>query len=91
MNSKTIDKLSCSRKEEDFVYYSEQFEARIYDFKLNKILDGFLVYIEGIPTLRGTTQEQIHVADRKRKQFFDRQKQRGIWYKLVQCLEKSQL
>ena len=39
MNSKTIDKLFFSGKE-DFVYFSEQFEARMYVLKLNKILEG---------------------------------------------------
>ena len=60
MNSKTIDKLSFSGKEEDFVYFSEQFDARMYVSKFNKILDGNVGYMEFIPTLRGRpSQEQI--------------------------------
>ena len=89
MNSKTIDKLFFSGKEEDFVYFSEQFEARMYVLKLNKILDGTVGYREFIPTLRGRpSQEQIDAADRKGKEIFDK-KQMAIWYELVQCLDKK--
>ena len=77
MNSKTIDKLFFSGKEEDFVYFSEQFEGRMYVLKLNKILDGTVGYREFIPTLRGRpSQEQIDAADRKGKEIFDKNRWR---------------
>ena len=89
MNSKTIDKLFFSGNEEDFVYISEPFEARMYVLMLNKILDGTVGYREFIPTLRGRpSQEQIDAADRKGKVIFDK-KQMAIWYELVQCLDKK--
>ena len=89
MNSKTIDKLFFSGKEEDFVYFSEPFEARMYVLKLNKILDGTVGFRDFIPTLRGRpSQEQIDAADRTGKQIFD-EKQLAIWYELVQCLDKK--
>ena len=54
MNSKSIiDKLFYSGREEDSVYFSEQFEARIYVLKLNKFLHGTVGYRDFIPTLRG--------------------------------------
>ena len=46
MNSKKIEKLFFSGKEEEFVYFSEQFEARTYVLKLNKNLDGTVEFIE---------------------------------------------
>ena len=88
MNSKTIDKLYVSGEEEDFVYFSEQFQARTYVLKSKQILNGTVWYKEFIPTLRGrTSQEQIDAADRKGKKIFD-EKQIAIWYELVQCLDK---
>ena len=89
MNSKTIDKLFFSGREEDFIYFSEQFEARMYVLKLNKILDGTVGYREFIPRLWGQlSQEQIDAADKKGKEIFD-EKQMAIWYELVQCLDKK--
>ena len=71
MKSKTIYKLFFSGKE-DFVYFSEQFEARIKVLKLNNILDDTVGYSELTPTLRGRpSQEQIDAADRKVKEIFD--------------------
>ena len=89
MNSKTTDKLFFSGEEEDFVYFSEQFEAGMYVLKLNENLDGTIVYRDFIPTLRGRhSQEQIEVADRKGKEIFV-EKQMAIWYEVVQCLDKK--
>ena len=78
-----------SGKEEDFVYFSEQFEARMYVLNLIKFPDGTVGYREFLPTLRGRpSQEQIDLADRKEKEIFD-EKQVAIWYELVQCLDKK--
>ena len=43
-------------KKEDFGYFSEQFEARMYLLKLNKFLDGTVVNTQFVPTLRSDTQ-----------------------------------
>ena len=92
MNSKIIDKLFFSGKEEDYVYFSEQLEARMFVLKLNKIIDGTVGYRELIPTvMRRPSQEQIDAADKKRKviiEIFD-EKQMSIWYELVQCPDKK--
>ena len=89
MNSKATDKVFFSGKEEDFVYFSEQFEARMYVLKLNKILDGTVGYREYIPTLRGQpSEEQNDAADRKGKEIFD-EKQMAICYELAQCLDRK--
>ena len=59
----------------------------MYVLKLNKFLDGTVVYREFIPTLRGRpSQEQIDAANRKRKEIFE-EKRIAIWYELVQCLD----
>ena len=64
MKSKTIDKFFFSAKEEDFVFFSEQFEARMYVLKLKKILDGTVGYREFITKLRARpSQEQIDAAN----------------------------
>ena len=64
MNSKIVEKLFFSFKEEDFVYFSGQIEARMYVFKLNKNFDGTVEFIESLPTLSGRLlQEQIYVAN----------------------------
>ena len=87
MNSKTIDKRFFSGKEEDFVYFSEQFVARMYLLKLNKTLDITVGYRE--PTLRGRpSQKQNDAAGRKGKEIFG-EKQVAIWYELVQCLDRK--
>ena len=83
MNSKIIDKLFFSGKEEDYVYFSEQLEARMFVLKLNKIIDGTVGYRELIPTvMRRPSQEQIDAADKKRKVIFEifDEKQMSIWY-----------
>ena len=88
MNSKTINKFFFSGKEEDFVYFSEQFEARRYVLELNKILDGTVGYRDFIPTLRGGPSHEQIDANRNGKQIFD-EKQMAIWYELVRCLDKK--
>ena len=89
MNSKTIDILFFSGKDEDFVFFSEQFEVQLYVLKLNKILDGTVGYREFIRTLWGRpSQEQFDAANRKGKEIFDK-KQMAIWCELVQCLDKN--
>ena len=73
MNSRTIVKFFFSGKEEDFVYFSEQFEVRMYVLKLNKIFGSTVGYREFIPTMRGRhSQEQIDATDRKRNETFDK-------------------
>ena len=92
MNSKTIEKLSCSRKEEVFVYYSEQFEARIYDFKLNKNLDSTLVYIEFIPTLRDDPHRSKFTWPIERESSFSTDENReAIGMNLSSASKRSQL
>ena len=64
MNSKIVEKLFFSCKGEDFVYFSEQFEARMYVLELNKNFDGTVKFIESLSTLSGRLlQEQIDVAN----------------------------
>ena len=71
MNSKIVEKHFFSCKEEDFVYFSEQFEARMYVSKLNKNFDGTVEFIESLSTLSGRlTQEQIDVANIIEKDIF---------------------
>ena len=63
MNSKIVEKLFFSCKGEDFVYFSEQFEARMYVLELNKNFDGTVKFIESLSTLSGQlSQEEINGA-----------------------------
>ena len=67
-----IVKVFSSGKEEDFVYFSEQFEAPMYVLKLIKFLDGTVGYQKFTSTLRGQpSQEKIDEADRNGKEAFD--------------------
>ena len=49
--SKT-EKIVFSGKEEDFSYFEEQLEARIFHLKLNKILDKTVDYRNFMPSVR---------------------------------------
>ena len=69
--SKT-DRIFFSGKEEDFSYIEEQFEARIFHLKLNKILDETVDYRNFMPSLRPNASiDQQQAAIDKRKEIFE--------------------
>ena len=86
--SKT-DRIVFSGKEEDFSYFAEQFEARIFHLKLNKILDETVDYRNFMASLRrNASSDQKQAAIDKGKEIFE-EKQLHIWYELVQALDKK--
>ena len=86
--SKT-DRIVFSGKEEDFSYFEEQFEALIFNLKLNKILDETVDYRNFMPSLRpNASSDQKQAAIDKGKESFE-EKQLHIWYELVQSLDKK--
>ena len=67
--SKT-NRIVFSGKEEDFSYFEEQFEARIFHLKLNKILDETVDYRNFMPSLRpNASSDQKQAAIVKAKRF----------------------
>ena len=85
--SKT-DRIVFSGKE-DFSYFEEQFEARIFHLKLNKILDETVDYRNFMPSLRpNASSDQKQAAIDKGKEISE-EKQLHIWYELVQALDKK--
>ena len=85
--SKT-DRIVFSGKEH-FSYFEEQFEARIFHLKLNKILDETVDYRNFMPSLRpNASSDQKQAAIDKRKEIFE-EKRLHIWYELVQALDKK--
>ena len=45
-------RIQFSGKEEDFLYFSEQFKARIFVLKLYKVLDGSSTFEDYVPSTR---------------------------------------
>ena len=69
--SKT-DRIVFSGKEEDFSYFEEQCEARIFHLKLNKILDETVDYRIFMPSLRpNASSDQKQAAIDKGKEIFE--------------------
>ena len=69
--SKT-DRIVFSGKEKDFSYFEEQFEARIFHLKLNKILDETVDYRNFMPSLRpNASSDQKQAAIDKGKEIFE--------------------
>ena len=65
------DRIVFSGKEEDFSNFEEQFEARIFHLKLNKILDETVDYRNFMPRLRtNASSDQKQAAIDKRKEIF---------------------
>ena len=86
--SKT-DRIVFSGKEEDCSYFEEQFEARIFHLKLNKILDETVDNKNFMPNLRpNASSDQKQAAIDKGKEIFE-EKQLHIWYELVQALDRK--
>ena len=46
------ERIRFSGKEEDFLYFSEQFEARIFVLKLYKVLDVSSTFEDFVPSTR---------------------------------------
>ena len=81
------ERIRFSGKEGDFLYFSEQFEARIFVFNLYKVLDGCSLFEDYVPSTRpnASRAEKNKAIDKGREIL--KKKQMQIWYELVSALD----
>ena len=82
MSSKT-ERLVLSGREDDFLYFAEQFEARMHSLKLGKVLIGEAIYVRN-----NSSEEQRRQAIEKGREELE-EKMKTLWYELVQALDKT--
>ena len=83
------ESIVFSGKDEDFLYFAEQFEARIFHLELNKIINRELDEKDFAPLVRiDATVEQRVATLRKGREILE-EKELHVWYELVQCLVKN--
>ena len=83
------ESIVFSGKDEDFLYFAEQFEARIFHLELNKIINRELDEKDFAPLVRiDATVEQRVATLRKGREILE-EKELHVWYELVQCLVKK--
>ena len=83
------EKIVFSGKKEDFLYFAEQFEARIFHLKLNKVINREVDEKDFAPSVRNNaTEEQREASLRKGIEILG-EKELHVWYELVQCLDKK--
>ena len=83
------ERIVFSGKEEDFLYFAEQFEARIFHLKLNKVINREVDEKNFAPSVRNNaTVDQREASLRKGREILD-EKELHVWYELVQCLDKK--
>ena len=51
MSSKT-ERLAFSGRDDDFLYFTEQFEARMHSLKLGKVRSGEVTYLDYVEAVR---------------------------------------
>ena len=88
MSSK-LERLVFSGREDDFLYFAEQFEARMHSLKLGKVLSGEATYLDYVPAVRNnSSEEQRRQAIEKGREELE-EKKKTLWYELVQALDKT--
>ena len=88
MSSK-LERLEFSGREDDFLYFAEQFEARMHSLKLGKVLSGEATYLDYVPAVRNnSSEEQRNQATEKGREELE-EKKKTLWYELVQALDKT--
>ena len=88
MSSKS-EGIIFSGREDDFVYFAEQFEARIHSLKLGKVLIGDATHEDYMPSVRnGASDEQRAQAVNKGREKLEERKG-TLCYQLVQALDKK--
>ena len=88
MSSK-LERLVFSGGEDDFLYFAEQFEARMHSLKLGKVLSGGATYLDYVPAVRNnSSEEQRRQAIEKGMEELE-EKKKTLWYELVQALDKT--
>ncbi len=83
MVTQRIERLTFSGKDEDFSYFAEQFEARMFLLGLDRVLLGRVIVPKAEPddedSLLTQTNAQTSV---ERKQY-------QVWCELIQCLDRK--
>ena len=88
MSSK-LERLVFSGREDDFLYFAEQFEARMHSLKLGKVLSGEATYLDYVPAVRNnSSEEQRRQAIEKGREELE-EKKKTLWYELVHALDKT--
>ena len=88
MSSKT-ERLIFSGREEYFLYFAEQFEARMHSLRLGKVLSGEATHLDYVQAVRNnSSEEQGRQAIEKVRGEFE-EKKTNLWCKIVQALDKS--
>ena len=88
MSSKS-ERLAFSGREYDFLYFAEQFEARMHSLKLGKVLTGAATYLDYMQTVRNnSSEEQRRQAIEKGREELEAET-KTLWYELVQALDKT--
>ena len=81
------ERIVFSGKEEDFLYFAEQFEARIFHLKLNKVINREVDEKNFAPSVRiNATVEQREAFLRKGRGILG-EKELLVWYEFVQILD----
>ena len=85
MSAKTkLEKLTFSGKENDFVVFQEQFEARMYLLGLRKILLGGVTTPPETPTETAEKKAEREAAEEALEEL-----QYQVWCELIQCLDRK--
>ena len=83
------ERKGFSGREEDFLYFAEQFQARNFHLKLNKFINREVDEKDFAPGVRSNaTVEQREASLRKGREILG-EKELHVWYELVQCLDKK--
>ena len=74
------ERIVFSGKEEDFLYFAEQFEARIFHLKLNKVINREVDEKNFAPSVsNNATVEQREASLRKGREILG-EKELHVWY-----------
>ena len=88
MSSK-LERLVFSGREDDFLYFAEQFEARMHSLKLGKVLSGEATYLDYVPTVRNNSSEEQRRQAIEKGRVELEEKKKTLWYELIQALDKT--
>ena len=83
------ERIVFSGKEEDFLYFAEQFEARIFHLKLNKVINREVDEKDFAPSVRNNATVKQRAASLRKGREILGEKELHVWYELVQCLDKK--
>ena len=73
-------RVRFSGKEEDFLYFSEQFEPRIFVLKLYKVLDGSSTFEDYVPSTRpNASRAEKDAAIDKGREIFKEKHANMVW------------